>query len=607
MANYFLSKSDFKVASTCPTKLYYRKLKYPTTMEGNEFLEMLAEGGYMVGKLATLLYPNGIDLSDEGSPEKSAEKTKELILNNEDVVIFEASVIFENFLIRIDVLEKKGNTINLIEVKAKSFDSDHSEESKAKLGPYLEDVVFQYFVLKNAFPQFSIKPFLFMPDKAKTTTLEGLNGMFEIRKKPGKTGSKFISYDVNFNGELSDILNDDILTLVDLSIEVQDSLAVIEQRARQFSSSLNPELTKIKIDISSSCAQCEFHSEDPSTDGFRGCWGILADAPPDLLSLHQLGNVNRHHEGLVDSLISEGKVKLSDFPSDILIPENRSTNKPYYHNRPLMQLTFNNEWISNELKTNIRSLKDTIHFIDFETSRMALPYHKDMRPYENVAFQWSCHTLDKRSGILTHKEWINVGEAFPNFAFAESLMNATNDGGEIMIWSHHENTILKDIYNQMETYNYNNIPLKEWIERAVKFEKGDTTELTDMCRMAETGYFHPFTKAKTSIKVTLPAVLSSFTNPSIKTLLENFDTDINLYKVENGEVVSPYDLLPAAKEIESYEVKEGMGAMRAYQDMLYGFAKNDPVKKESIKNALLTYCKLDTLAMVIIYEHWMSL
>ena len=141
----------------------------------------------------------------------------------------------------------------------------------------------------------------------------------------------------------------------------------------------------------------------------------------------------------------------------------------------------------------------------------------------------------------------------------------------------------------------------------VKFDDEDTTELTDMCRMAELGYFHPFTKGKTSIKVTLPAVLRSFTNTNIQSLLENFDTDINLFKIENGLVVSPYYLLPAAKEIDEYEVKEGTGAMRAYQDILYGFAKNDPIKKESIKNALLTYCKLDTLAMVIIYEHWMSL
>lgn len=174
MPNLFLSKSDFKVAMTCPTKLYYRKMKYPTLMEGNEFMEMLAEGGYAVGKLATLLYPGGVDLSNEGSPQKSAERTTELLLNNENIIIYEASVTFQDFLIRIDILEKKGTTINLIEVKAKSFNSNDFIAEKKTFGEYLEDLVFQYFVIKNAFPQFNIKPFLFMPDKAKTTNLESL-------------------------------------------------------------------------------------------------------------------------------------------------------------------------------------------------------------------------------------------------------------------------------------------------------------------------------------------------------------------------------------------------------------------------------------------------
>lgn len=389
--------------------------------------------------------------------------------------------------------------------------------------------------------------------------------------------------------------------------ECEKALPTIETHARHFASSLNPELTKIESKICSDCAACEFHSEDPATHGFRQCWKHLADAPPDLLTMYRLGNVNSNHKGLIDSMIAEGKVKLSDFPIDILIPENRKTKKPYYNNRPLMQLTFKDEWISDELKASLRSLKRKIHFIDFETSRMALPYHKNMRPYENVAFQWSCHTLDKQTRTLTHKEWINTSDTFPNFAFAESLMTATNDGGELMIWSHHENTVLRDIYYQMIYYGYNNVTLKEWLERVVKFNDEDETALTDMCRMAECGYFHPYTKGKTSIKVTLPAVLSSFTNSRIKQLLEEFEPNLNLFKKENGQVISPYYLLPAAKNLVEYEVKEGTAAMRAYQDMLYGFAKNNSIKKESIKNALLTYCKLDTLAMVIIYEHWMSL
>lgn len=88
-----------------------------------------------------------------------------------------------------------------------------------------------------------------MPDKAKTTNLEGLNGMFEIIQKHVKEGSKFISYDVNFNGQLNDILNDDILTLVDLQLECEKLLPDIEQFSRKFASTLNPELTKIETQI----------------------------------------------------------------------------------------------------------------------------------------------------------------------------------------------------------------------------------------------------------------------------------------------------------------------------------------------------------------------
>ena len=606
MQNLFLSKSDFKVAMTCPSKLYYRKLKFPTTKEGNEFLELLAEGGYMVGKLATLLYPGGFDLSEESDPKRSAEITHELILSNDSIIIYEACIKFENYLIRVDILEKKGNLINLIEVKAKSFDSNESKNEKLGLGEYLEDLAFQYFVAIQAYPHFNIQPYLFMPDKAKTTNLEGLNGMFEL-KKVQKPGSTFIGYEVTFNGDTEDLLNDDIMTAIHLLEEVQSILPSIKRNAEYFVDSISPELKPIKTEISLACKNCEFRSENPETDGFRHCWGKLADAPPDLLSLHQLGNVNKHHDGIINSLISERKVKLSDFPVEILDPEKRKQNKPYHNNRPFMQLTFNKEWISDELKSELRMMKKKIHFIDFETSRMALPYHKGMRPYENVAFQWSCHTLDTSTGQLTHKEWINTDESFPNFAFAESLMQVTNDGGEIMIWSHHENTVLRDIYFQMEKYGHENPALKSWLELAVKFDKNDTTELTDMCKMADRGYFHPYTKGKTSIKVTLPAVMKSFKDKNIQSYLENFEPEVNLFKMENGEVLSPYSLLPGVKEIDEYEVKEGTAAMRAYQDMQYGFAKNDPVKKPAIKNALLSYCKLDTLAMVIIYKHWMSI
>ena len=57
-----LSKSDFKVAHTCGTKLWYKKHGYPTTNDQNEYMKMLADGGFMFGKLAMLLFPEGIEV-----------------------------------------------------------------------------------------------------------------------------------------------------------------------------------------------------------------------------------------------------------------------------------------------------------------------------------------------------------------------------------------------------------------------------------------------------------------------------------------------------------------------------------------------------------------
>jgi len=37
------------------------------------------------------------------------------------------------------------------------------------------------------------------------------------------------------------------------------------------------------------------------------------------------------------------------------------------------------------------------------------------------------------------------------------------------------------------------------------------------------------------------------------------------------------------------------------------FSEMTDFERESYKNALLRYCELDTLAMVMIYEHWKTI
>ena len=54
-------------------------------------------------------------------------------------------------------------------------------------------------------------------------------------------------------------------------------------------------------------------------------------------------------------------------------------------------------------------------------------------------------------------------------------------------------------------------------------------------------------------------------------------------------------------------VAEGTGAIRAYEAMVYGLEKEDAKTKEKWKRLLLQYCKLDTLSMVFIWQHWKRL
>ena len=176
---------------------------------------------------------------------------------------------------------------------------------------------------------------------------------------------------------------------------------------------------------------------------------------------------------------------------------------------------------------------------------------------------------------LIHSEWINLEPEFPNFKFAESLMKQIGRTGTVLMWATHENTILRTIYNQFEKYEYQNDELYEWLEYIVKFDKYDTGKLLDMNKFTLENYFHPLMKGKTSIKWTLPAVLSAYKSKRITNWLINFEEGLSLYqRDEKGNLINPYLLLPPIDIYEKAEtVNEGTGAMRAYEDLMFGLNK----------------------------------
>ncbi len=116
----YLTKSRFKLAAECPTKLFYtgKDKVYKNTMQEDSFLAMLADGGYQVGALAKCYYSDGEEVTTLDHADALAQTAE--LLKRENVTIFEAAVAFGDLFVRIDILIKEGNEFQLIEVKAKS-------------------------------------------------------------------------------------------------------------------------------------------------------------------------------------------------------------------------------------------------------------------------------------------------------------------------------------------------------------------------------------------------------------------------------------------------------------------------------------------------------
>ena len=120
----YFTKSVFKEALTCPARLNYcNREEYANQDGADEFLKALAEGGFQVGELAKVYYGIAPENDLSGSADDVAQRTKAL-LTAEQVTIAEAGFIFDRCFCRVDILRKNGDEIELIEVKAKSWDCE---------------------------------------------------------------------------------------------------------------------------------------------------------------------------------------------------------------------------------------------------------------------------------------------------------------------------------------------------------------------------------------------------------------------------------------------------------------------------------------------------
>ena len=282
------------------------------------------------------------------------------------------------------------------------------------------------------------------------------------------------------------------------------------------------------------------------------------------------------------------------------------------------------------LRNEMNSWKFPLHFIDFETSTVALPFTEGRRPYEQVAFQFSHHQMEA-DGTVSHvgQTIIDGAGVFPNFEFVRKLKSElSKDDGTIFRYSNHENTILVSIYFQLQASSESDrVELCEFIQSITQLKEKKSVfiwkgarNMVDLCQVVKDYYYNPLMKGSNSIKAVLPAILgtSEFLQKKYaKSISEiglsslNFSSTHVWLAIQNGVVESHYDRLPKLFENWDYyqrkellseieEVSNGGAAMMVYSKLQYeDMAVSE--RTELVKG-LLKYCELDTLAMVMLFE-----
>jgi hypothetical protein len=204
----------------------------------------------------------------------------------------------------------------------------------------------------------------------------------------------------------------------------------------------------------------------------------------------------------------------------------------------------NVEWISPKLRAVLATVRYPVHHLDFETIMPGIPCYPNTRPYEPIPVQWSNH-IEEEPGRWRHEDYLHIEASDPRKELTARLLESLGTEGSVCVYSSYEQTILERL---AERYPSMRSDLKRVIRR-----------LWDLFPVIRDHYYHPAFGGSYSIKAVLPAVVPSL-------------------------------------DYSDLAIQEGGSAAQQYYRMV--FKETDWVERESIRQALLEYCKRDTLAMM---------
>jgi Domain of unknown function(DUF2779) len=265
------------------------------------------------------------------------------------------------------------------------------------------------------------------------------------------------------------------------------------------------------------------------------CWAFLPENNP--LTLYYFKKVKAFeliHSGNLDIISLPKTAKLSD-KQEIQVEALRS-GKPHIE--------------SERIKEFLGQLTYPLFYLDFETMATAIPLFDDVRPYQQIPFQFSVHIVDKPGNKPRHESYLADGKNDPRPEILKRLKGLLRDQGSIVAYNaSFETSILKVCCEVFKEYS-------SW------FGKIESRIVDLLAPFKSFYYYHPDQHGSASIKSVLPVL--------------------------------------TGKGYEGMEIAEGGTASQEYLRVTYGDV--EAKERENVRRDLENYCKLDTEGMTMIVD-----
>jgi hypothetical protein len=385
-----LSKSKYVAGLQCPLRLWHQCYNPHLASPVSPAKQALFDMGHEVGRLATLLYPEGILI--ETDPLRHEQAIDETIRAMEDPMvkaIFEASFSYDGVRVKVDILERaRGGKWNLVEVKS----------STQVKNEYLPDVGVQYRVLRGAGLEIG------------RVTLLHLNNQYV------------------YDGNELDL--EQLFTASDLTPEAINGQAGNRRKDWKDSKRCLEGLTHRRSPLQGIVSA--HMSASSLITAARGC--------------PSTGSLSLQESAGVDSMswprwaCRTFMMCRNPFPLTEIQERIRRCVKN------------NEEYVSRELKDELEAVEYPVHFLDFETLGLAIPRYLGTRPYQSVPFQWSDHVLHE-DGRVEHLEYLCEEDKDPREEFARTLLDVLGPKGSIVTYTTYEEGIIKGLAEEFPQYS----------------------------------------------------------------------------------------------------------------------------------------------------------